>query len=121
MPIFKNLFMELETIIKNLSELSFTAIDFETANEKRDSICSIGLISVVNGKINEKKNHLIKPKEFRFTEINKRIHGISESDVLNAPEFNQIWELISPYIDNQILLAHNADFDIDALNHTLIS
>ena len=111
--------MELEILVKNLTDLNFTAIDFETANEQRESVCSIGLVTVKNGIITDKKNFLIKPKEFRFTDINKRIHGISESDVMTAPEFNEVWEQLHPFVDRQILLAHNADFDIDVLKQTL--
>ena len=111
--------MELEKIIQDLNQLNFTAIDFETANEQRNSICSVGLVVVRQGKITNKQNHLVKPKELRFTDINKRIHGISEEDVFNAPEFNSVWEQIQHLIDKQIVLAHNADFDVDVLKQTL--
>jgi DNA polymerase-3 subunit epsilon len=111
--------MELEILVKDLTDLNFTAIDFETANEQRASVCSIGLVTVKNGIITDKKNFLIKPKELRFTDINKRIHGISEADVVSAPEFNEVWEQLHPFIDRQILLAHNADFDIAVLKQTL--
>lgn len=111
--------MEIEILVKNLKDLNFTAIDFETANEQRASVCSIGLVTVKNGIINGKKNFIIKPKEFRFTDINKRIHGISEKDVMTAPEFDEVWNQLHPFIDRQILLAHNADFDIDVLKQTL--
>jgi DNA polymerase-3 subunit epsilon len=111
--------MELDNLLKDLTNLNFSAIDFETANEQRASVCSIGLVTVKNGIITEKNNIYIKPKELRFTDINKRIHGISEKDVLDAPEFNKVWEKINPIVDNQILLAHNADFDIDVLRQTL--
>lgn len=113
--------MELEKIIQDLNQLNFTAIDFETANERRDSICSIGLVVVKQGNIIDKKNILVKPKEFRFTEVNKQIHGIKEQDVIDAPEFDKFWEQIKSMINDQILLVHNADFDIDALKQTLNS
>lgn len=111
--------MDLEFIVKELNELNFTAIDLETANEQRNSICSIGLVWVRNGIISEKKKILVKPQEMRFSIVNKRIHGISEKDVADAPEFNEVWEDLYPGIKNQILLAHNASFDIDALKQTL--
>lgn len=111
--------MEIEFLLKNLTSLNFCAIDFETANEQRASVCSFGLVTVRDGIITEKNNFYIKPKEFRFSDINKKIHGISETDVMNAPEFNEVWEKIHPLFDRQILLAHNADFDIDVLRQTL--
>lgn len=111
--------MEIEEIIKHLNELNFTAIDFETANEQRNSVCSIGLVLVRNGIIEQKKNILIKPIELRFSEFNKKIHGINEREVENAPEFNEVWEEIQSLVNCQIVLAHNADFDIDVLKQTL--
>ena len=43
--------------------MDFVAIDFETANEKRNSACSIGLTVVKDNKIVEEKYFLIKPCE----------------------------------------------------------
>ena len=39
----------------------FVAIDFETANRERTSICSVGLVRVENGDIREKIYRLIRP------------------------------------------------------------
>lgn len=50
--------------------MNYISIDFETANEKRNSPCSIGVVVVKNGEIVEKIHHLIKPKEMRFMPIN---------------------------------------------------
>ena len=57
--------------------MNFIAIDFETANEKRASACSLGLVIVKEGQIVDKRYYLIKPKELRFNPMNTRIHGIS--------------------------------------------
>ena len=40
----------------------FTAIDFETANNEKSSVCSIGIVIVRNGEIVEKFYSLIKPE-----------------------------------------------------------
>lgn len=39
----------------------FAAIDFETANGKRTSVCSVGVVIVRNGKIVKKIYRLIRP------------------------------------------------------------
>ena len=39
----------------------FIAIDFETANEQRDSACQIGITTVKNNQIHEVKSWLINP------------------------------------------------------------
>ena len=35
------------------------------------------------------------------------------------PEFDELWHQIKPFIENQTLVAHNADFDIRVLRKTL--
>ena len=99
--------------------MNFVAIDFETANEKRNSPCSIGIVVVEDGQIIEKIHYLIKPKEMRFMPINIGIHGIRPSMVENELEFDEIWGKIKHYFDKTLVVAHNAAFDISVLRSTL--
>lgn len=99
--------------------MNFVAIDFETANEKRNSPCSIGIVAVRNGEIVEKIHHLIKPKEMRFMPINIGIHGIRPSMVKDELEFDEIWKKIKHHFSNSLVIAHNAAFDISVLRNTL--
>lgn len=95
--------------------MNFIAIDFETANEKRNSPCSIGIVVVKNGNVVERIHHLIKPKEMRFMPINIGIHGIRPAMVENELEFDGVWEKIHKYFENNLVIAHNAAFDISVL------
>ncbi|MBC5627775.1 3'-5' exoribonuclease [Clostridium sp. NSJ-6] len=99
--------------------MDFIAIDFETANEKRNSPCSIGLVVIKEGKIVEKIHYLIKPKEMRFMPINIGIHGIRPAMVENEPEFDVIWNEIKHHFNDSLIVAHNAAFDISVLRNTL--
>ena len=100
--------------------MNFTVIDFETANSKRASACSIGIVKVVDGKIVEKKEWLIKPKELKFNSMNIGIHGIRPEDVEGEPEFNELYETIfKDYFEDQLIIAHNASFDMSVLRKTL--
>ena len=97
-----------------MSSGNFLAIDFETANQKRDSACSIGVVRVENGKIVHQAVHLIQPpyRDFMFTYI----HGISWADVAHEAAFDQVWERISPLFKGvEFLAAHNATFDASVL------
>ncbi|MDO5516815.1 MAG: exonuclease domain-containing protein [Clostridium sp.] len=98
--------------------MNFIAIDFETANEKRSSPCSIGIVVVKNGNVVERIHHLIKPKEMRFMPINIGIHGIRPAMVENELEFDKVWEKIHKYFENNLVIAHNAGFDISVLRKT---
>ena len=39
----------------------FVALDFETANGKRTSICSVGMVKVINNQITESFYTLVNP------------------------------------------------------------
>ena len=99
--------------------MNFTAIDFETANGKRNSACSLGLVRVENGEIVESRDWLISPPEMYFHPINISIHGITEEDVMNEPSFNYIWDEVEDYMHGEMVIAHNASFDISVLRACL--
>jgi DNA polymerase-3 subunit epsilon len=99
--------------------MNFTAIDFETANGKRNSACSVGVVRVENGEIVMSKDWLISPPEMYFHPMNVSIHGITEADVMNSPTFNYIWDEIEDLLDGQMVIAHNASFDVSVLRACL--
>lgn len=99
--------------------MDFVSIDFETANEKRNSACSLGIAVVKNNEIVEEKYWLIKPCEMRFAPMNVWIHGIVEEDVENEKRMDELWHEIKPYLENNFVIAHNASFDMSVLRKTL--
>ena len=99
---------------------SFTAIDFETAQGYRWSICQVGLVRVEHGKITNEINLLVQPPNNYYWEKFSNIHGITSSHTKNAPTFDKIWHKIEPYIKNQSVVAHNGlAFDFPVLDKTL--
>ena len=117
-----DIFIGLYNRLKKLNNggiMDFVAIDFETANSHRDSVCSLGITVVKDNKIVEKRYWLIKPYPFRFDPINISIHGIREADVINEKEFDEVWPEIKPYLENKLVIAHNASFDFSVLRKTL--
>lgn len=100
--------------------MNFTAVDFETANYKRTSACSIGLVKVENGVIVAEKSFLIKPQPNYFIPQFIDIHHITQSMVKDAPLFGELWPDIREMIeDAELLVAHNAAFDISVLRACL--
>lgn len=94
---------------------TFAAIDFETANQRRDSACAVGIVIVSDGKIIEKIHRLIRPpsSNFMFTYI----HGLTWDDVKGEETFDQLWSELSHKLkDVDFLAAHNAPFDKGVLN-----
>lgn len=99
--------------------MDFVAIDFETANSNRNSVCALGIVEVLKGKIHKQKMWLIKPPELFFDPFNISIHGITEDDVKDKPEFAEQWEKLYKLCDGRPLVAHNAAFDMSVLRHVL--
>jgi DNA polymerase-3 subunit epsilon len=91
--------------------IDFAAIDFETANEKRSSVCSVGVAIVRNGKTTETIYRLIRPLPNYYTSSSTKIHGIDYCDTENAAVFPVVWEEIAAKIDRLPLIAHNSLFD----------
>lgn len=89
----------------------FAAIDFETANEQRTSICSVGVVVVRSGAIEDRFYSLIQPEPNYYNAINTRIHGITYRDTENQPLFYKVWEQVEPLIQGLPLVAHNKGFD----------
>ena len=88
----------------------FAAIDFETANNARDSACAVGVVIVERGRIVDRLYALIRPpsREFLFTHI----HGLSWHDVKAAQRFDTVWaEMARALAGVEFLAAHNAPFD----------
>lgn len=101
--------------------MDFVAIDFETATSKWTSVCSMGICVVEDNKVREVKEILIRPVPFEFNDYNIAIHGITPEMVYNKPTFDKYWQEIKPYLQNKLVIAHNASFDVGALTKTLDS
>jgi len=98
---------------------TFTAIDFETANYSRESICQVGLIRVEKGIITNEISILVQPPNNSYIRRLTDLHGISPAHTRNAPSFSRVWAQIEPYIANQTVVAHNGSFDFNVLQKTL--
>ena len=98
--------------------MNFVAIDFETANDARNSACALGLAIVTGGEI-ETDYWLIRPPTLSFSPFNVAVHGLTAADVETMPRFDRIWPDVRPLLEGQTLVAHCAGFDISVLRHVL--
>ena len=63
---------------------NFAAIDFETANNERTSICSVGVVIVRNGEIADRFYSLVHPEPDYYLYWNTRIHGLTQEDTAHV-------------------------------------
>ncbi len=100
--------------------MDFVALDFETANYHRGSVCEIGIAVVQSGEVVETLSRLVKPKDNWFHYMNTQIHGIDAQKVANELEFDGVWQEVQSFFDSSNVVAHNASFDISVLRHVLM-
>ena len=96
---------------------NFTAIDFETANPLRGSVCAVGAVKVRAGQIVNEYSTLVRPPAGmdEFTAMQQRIHGIGPTDVSKAPAWTGVYPILADMIDGDEIVAHNAEFDTSVL------
>lgn len=100
--------------------INFTALDFETANHDRASICAVGLVRVENGRIVREKEILVQPPGNHYLPFFTAIHGISAGITRDTPGFGALWRELAPWIHDQRVVAHNGfRFDFPCLRRTL--
>jgi DNA polymerase-3 subunit epsilon len=102
--------------------MTFTSIDFETANYSAVSLCAAGIAVFENGALAEAPYWLVRPPKGHgwFREDFTEIHGLTRFDVQDAPEFLAIApELLERLARADIVIAHVAQFDIGVLRATL--
>jgi DNA polymerase III subunit epsilon len=105
----------------NVPQISFVAIDFETANRRRGSACDIGMCKVLNGEVVERYVKLLQPEPFEFESGNVYVHGITAEMTEYAPTIAEDWDNIQAFVGDLRLVAHNASFDRSVLDNSLIA
>lgn len=93
----------------------FAAVDFETANGRRSSVCSVGIVIVKGGKIVDKFYSLIQPSPNYYTHWTTDVHGLTRKDTDFAPLFPEVWAKVEDKIKGLPLVAHNRPFDESCL------
>ena len=89
----------------------FAAIDFETANGNRSSVCSVGLVVVRDGRVTDRFYRLIRPYPNFYSYWNTQVHGLTREDTAAAAPFPDVWKEAAPLIGDLPLVAHNSPFD----------
>jgi DNA polymerase III epsilon subunit-like protein len=110
-----NKFQDMLSSSEILSETyRFVAVDVETANKQKASICQIGLAMVQeNGDIRT-LGILIDPED-SFDSFNTALHGISQETIEGAQTFDGVLKILQPFLDRHILIQHSS-FDKGAFD-----
>ncbi|ATH78973.1 DNA polymerase III subunit epsilon [Vreelandella venusta] len=105
---------------RRLRNLDIVSFDTETTGlelRRGDTVISLGACRIVNGRLlaSDAFNHYVDPQR-PIPAASTVIHGITDADVAGAATLDSVLTLFSAYVDNAVLLAHNAAFDMLAIS-----
>ena len=110
-----------EKLPQKISEIRFVVFDTETTgfDYKEDRILSIGAVRIENNSIEISDNFEVFLNQEKFNPETVKIHGIIQNE-----KFEKITELEAlkkflSYIQNSVLVAHHAGFDLKMINKAL--
>ena len=108
----KSVFDVEDNLPQELTSQTYVVFDLETTgiDFMNNGITEIGAVKIVDGKMIEQFTTLVKP-DYRITEENFKITGISEEMVKDSPKISAVLPDFLKFIDGCVLVAHNADFD----------
>ena len=95
---------------------TFTAIDVETANADLATICQIGIVRVVDDRIESVWSSIVNPEDW-FDPRNVSIHGIAEQDAMSCPTLLDVADDLYDQCGGSVLISHTA-FDRTALTRS---
>ena len=98
--------------------MRYTVFDVETPNRANDRMSAIGIVVIEDDCITEEFYSLVNP-EVPFEAFNVELTGITPEMAAEAPTFAQLWPRIRPYLENAVLVAHSAQFDMAVLSKCL--
>ena len=101
-----------------MANLTFNAIDVETANSSAASICQIGIVQVRNGEIKGVLSFLVNPEQ-PFSPVNIGIHGIGEHTTKDSATLPQLESRLRRLLEGRPLVSHTG-FDRAALDGAMV-
>ena len=96
-----------------MTSRGFLAVDVETANTDRSSICSIAVVEWHNGLMTTKLDTLVDPQDV-FSSLHVDFHGIHEDEVRDAPTWDRLSEALHGLLSDRVVVSHTL-FDRQAL------
>lgn len=96
-------------------DIETTGLDYASGHK----IIEIGCFELIDKELGLFYHQYVNPSR-KLTEENIKIHGITNEFLNPYPPFSEIVENFLEFIKNDIIVAHNAQFDIGFINNELV-
>lgn len=100
------------------TEYRYIVIDVEGNGHHPPDLVELGVLPIIEGQIGEPTAWLCRPDE-PVTAMARRIHGISNEQVDEAPVFADVATEVRAHLDGAVVVAHNAHIDLGVLKRKL--
>ncbi len=110
--------MEGNTGMTDWTSLSYVVVDVEGNGQQPPDLVELAAVPIVGGIIGEPVTWLVKPDQ-PITHFARKIHGIANDDVRDAPVFGYVEADVRKALDASALIAHNAHVDVGVLQRKL--
>jgi ATP-dependent DNA helicase DinG len=102
-----------------VNTMKYAVLDFETTGHgPHDRVIQVGLSTIDGGRISGTYASYVKPG-IPVPQFITELTGISEADVKDAPEIDEVLADMLPLLEGRILVAHYAAFDVGFLQRML--
>jgi exodeoxyribonuclease X len=110
--------MEGHGSVTDWTSLTYVVVDVEGNGQQPPDLVELAVLPLVAGTIGEPTSWLIRPN-LPITPFARRIHGISNEQVADAPTFADIKTEVLAVLGKDALVAHNAHVDVGVLRRKL--
>ncbi|MFD9739667.1 PolC-type DNA polymerase III [Umezawaea sp. NPDC059074] len=100
------------------TSLTYVVVDVEGNGHQPPDLVELAAVPITEGVIGRPTGWLVKPDR-PITTFARRIHGITNDDVQDAPVFDRVEDEVRTALDVSVLIAHNAHVDVGVLQRKL--
>ena len=99
---------------KLILDTETTGLSFEN-----DKIIEIGIVELIDNVLTQNYFHEYINPEINISLSAQKVHGISNEFLIEKPKFNNIAKKFLDFIKDDIIIIHNAEFDVNFINKEL--
>lgn len=100
------------------SAFRYVVVDVEGNGQQPPDLVELGTVTILDGIVGEPGAWLFRPGT-PITAMARRVHGISNEDVREAPVFAGLAAGLRARLEGSVLVAHNAGVDLGILKRKL--
>lgn len=100
------------------TKLRYAVVDVEGNGQQPPDLVEVAVVPIRGGVVGKPSSWLVRP-ERPITHFARRIHGLTNDQVADAPLFAEVEDDVRRALDTDVLVAHNAHVDVSVLQRHL--